>query len=260
MSKSQRIDEVEKYYNPVSNLDSITTYLFWFAAIISLLIPYSNEVLQPTERSLLIATFIASVFLHFVLSEALRFYYIPRAEQARRKQLLTDAFDTPLSHDKTSLYYNNSYSPSLKRLAANIMENAYFSKAIASKMLVKKRLIIGAYLVALIFIFALRHDNLNVLIWITQIVFSSEILAAWIKLEVLRNNHENVYNNLHAHFLNGIDKDSTVAIANILNDFVNYESAKAASRVKLSSKIFKNLNTELSKKWDRIADELNMQD
>lgn len=260
MSNSQRIDEVEKYYNPVSNLDSITTYLFWSAAIISLLIPYSNEVLKPTARSVLIASFITLVFIHFVLSELLRFYYIPRAEQARRKQLLTNAFNTPLSHDKTSLYYNNSFSPSLGRLAANIMENAYFTKAIASKMLIKKRLVIGVYLITLIFIFVLRHDNLNVLIWITQIVFSGEILAGWIKLEVLRKSSEDVYNNLHVHFLNGINKNSKVAIANILDNFANYESAKAASRVKLSSKIFKNINTELSKKWNRIATELDMQD
>jgi len=257
MSDSKRIDEVEQYYQPVSKLDSSTTVLFWAVAIISLLIPYANE-LDTIAKNILTATFIVLVFIHFIISEILRFYYIPRAEQARRKQLLTDAFGTPLSHDKTSLYYNNAYSPSLKRLAANIMENAYFSKAVASKMLVKRRIIIGIYLSALIFIFALRHDNLNVLIWITQIVFSSEILAAWIKLEVLRNSHENVYDNLHTHFLNEFDESTSVAIANILNNFVNYESAKSASRVKLSSKIFHDLNPQLTKDWKKIRSELNM--
>jgi hypothetical protein len=183
---------------------------------------------------------------------------VPKAERIRRKQLLSDAFNTHLTHDRTSLYYNNEYSPSVQRLGANTMENSLFSKEIAYKMLVRKRWIVGFYLVAWLFAFALRHSSLELITWITQLVFSGEIIAGWLKLECLCFRHERTYEQLHAHFLNGIGGDHPRAIANVLDAFVEYESAKASAGALLSSKIFNKLNPELTKKWEQIRNDLRM--
>jgi hypothetical protein len=100
------------------------------------------------------------VMIHFVLSQIDRFYLIPKAERMRRKQMISDAFGTTLSHEKTSLYYNNEYSPSFKRLGANTMENSLFSKEVVAIMLCPRRIITGCYIVVWILAFTLRNNNL----------------------------------------------------------------------------------------------------
>jgi len=254
----KRIDEVEKYYKPISHCENAVTILFWVIAAISLFIPYSNEVLANHWYDLLIAFFIVFVLAHFSLSQFLRLNLIPKAELARRKQLLSDSFGTSLTHDKTNLYYNNKFTPSLERLAANVMENAFFSKEVASNMLFRNRAITVIYLTLLIVIFVLRHDDLDLIIWITQLVFSGEIVARWLRLEMLRVRHERVYDELHSFFLHGLGNSSNGAIASVLNSFADYECAKTSASTKLSSKTFHKLNPILTEQWKVITDELNM--
>ena len=260
MSKNERVDEVEKYYQPVSKVEKSISSLFWVIAFISLVLPYSNEFLKFNLYSILAAIFIVLVLAHFILSQFLRLNLIPKAELARRRQLLSDAFGTSLSHDKTNLYYNNTLTPSIKRLAANVMENAFFSKEIAASMLPKQRMVIGIYLTILILIFVLRHDNLDLIIWITQLVFSGEILSKWLRLELLRVRHERVFDELNSHFLHDLGDSSKGAIATVLNSFASYECAKSSASIKLSSKIFHELNPKLTQKWNIISTKLSMYD
>jgi hypothetical protein len=138
------------------------------------------------------------------------------------------------------------------------MENSLFSKGIAAKMLVKSRIITGIYFIIWVFIFALQHDNINVLIWVTQLVFSGAIFVQWLSLEILRIRYENIYEQLHSHFLHGIGGDSPRAIATVLDSFASYETAKAASGTLLSSKVFFDLNPSLTQEWSLIRKELNM--
>ena len=257
-TKRKRIDEVDKYYKPAATVGFVSTLLFWSIAFLSLLMPFSTSLVAVLRQNVLQIAFILLTIVHFILSQVLRFYLVPRAERMRRKQLLSDSFGAPLSYDHTSLYYNNNYSPSVQRLGANTMENALFSKEIAAAMLVNKRIIISGYFIVWIFAFALRHNNLEILIWITQFVFSGEILTQWIKLEVLRFRHERTFEQLHTHFLHSIGEKSPRAIANVLDAFVEYESAKSSAGVLLSTRIFQKINPVLSKKWEQIRQELEM--
>lgn len=251
-----RIDEVSHYYAPALKLKRIRSGLFWVIAVLSLSMPYS-ALLGAVAQTILQAVFLVLVICHFLISQIYRFYLVPTAERMRRKQLLSDSFGTHLSHDRTSLYYNNEYSPSVQRLGANTMENALFSKEIAARMLQKTRLITGGYAIAWLLAFALRHNNLEILTWITQIVFSTEVAVQWLNLEVLRFRCEQVYERLHAHFLHDI-KDSPRSIATILDAFVSYEAAKSSAGLVLSTKVFHELNPRLSEQWIRIRQELRM--
>ncbi|HEY8034869.1 MAG TPA: hypothetical protein VIF37_04695 [Methylobacter sp.] len=257
-NKQVRVDEVSQYYEAAAKAATIETYLFWLTAGVSLFMPYLSSVFDKSMQNIFSAVFITFVVVHFSVSQLSRFHLIPRAERKRRQQLLSDAFATPLSHDKTSLYYNNNYSPSVMRLGANIMENSLFSKEIASKMLIKSRIITGSYIVVWVLFFALRHDNINLLVWVTQLVFSSAIFVQWLNLEILRVRHESTYDQLHSHFLHKIGGDNQKAIATVLDSFASYEAAKAASGTLLSSKVFYELNPSLTRKWTQICKELNM--
>lgn len=255
---SSRVDEVSKYYAPIARMGKATSALFWVIAALSLFMPYAETFLAPLNHAVLRSILLVLVIVYFSFSQVSRLYLVPKAERLRRKQLLSDAFGIRLTHDRTSLYYNNAYSPSVERLGASTMENALFSKEIADKMLFRKRWVIGFYLAVWLLSFTLRHNNLALITWITQLVFSGEIIAGWLKLECLRIRHERTYEQLHAHFLHGIGGDQPRAIANVLDAFVAYESAKADAGMLLSSKIFEELNPELTRRWNQIMQDLKM--
>lgn len=255
--KSQRIDEVSEYYKPAAAVVLVGQVLFWCIVVLSFAVLFGSMVTSIVEDAIKIV-FIVLVAVHFVLSQLARFSLVPRAERMRRKQLLSDSFGTPLSHDRTALYYNNEYLPSVTRLAANVMENSLFAKEVAAVMLVNSRLFVGSYFVGWLVSFSLRHDNLSLLLTFTQVLFSSEVLVQWISLEVLRHRHEQTFEKLHDHFLHAIGQESPRAIANLLDAFVEYETTKSSAGLLLSSKVFYRLNPKLTEKWDRIRRELRM--
>lgn len=253
----ERVDEVSQHYLPAVKLELIGAFLFWLNALFSLTVLFLT-MLPSLLQNLIPSVFVVTVLIQFVFSQINRFYLIPKAERMRREQILTDAFGAPLSHEKTSLYYNNSYSPSIQRLGANTMENALFSKEVAAKMLVSKRLLVGMYLVIWVLVFSFRSIELNLIMWITQIVFSGEIIVQWLNLEVLRIRQERTYEKLHAHFLHEIGGESQRAVATILDSFVAYETAKSSASYLLSSKVFSKLNPGVTEKWEQVRSELKM--
>jgi hypothetical protein len=138
------------------------------------------------------------------------------------------------------------------------MENALFSKEIANGMLKRQRVLILIYMMIWIALFSIRRSDVDLLMWVTQVVFSADILADWLRLEWLRVRHEDTYSQLHQHFLNDIGQNSPAALAGILDAFVGYESAKSAAGVILSSTDFQVMNPELSKRWDSVRRDLKM--
>lgn len=252
-----RVDEVSEHYDSAKMAEQAGKCLFWLVGGLSLYMPYSST-LGESARNLMQAVFIVAAAVHFMLSQLSRFYLVPKAERIRRQQMLSNAFGASLTHEKTALYYNNEYTPSIKRLGANTMENSLFSKEIAGKMLIKSRFITSGYIICWLFAFALRHNNLELLTWITQIVFSSEIVVQWLNLEVLRFRHERTYEQLHTHFLYEIGEESPRAVATILDAFVSYETAKSSAGLLLSTKVFNKLNPSLTVKWEQIRKDLKM--
>lgn len=257
-SLRERVDEVNRYYEPVKTVTAIGSCLFWVIATVSLCMPYAASIGKPTLLTILQPVFIVLVLIHFSLSQISKLHLFPKAENMRRKQFLSDSFGSPLTHDRTSLYYNNEWPPSIQRLGANTMENALFSKEIAEAMLRRRRIIIGGYIVVWLLAFSLRVNNLTVIIWITQLIFSGRIVAQWLNLEVLHARYEQVYDRLHHHFLHEIGQDSERAIASVLDVFVWCETAKSSAGIMLSTKVFQRLNPSLTEEWNRIREELKI--
>lgn len=256
-STPTRIDDISQYYQPAVSAKRVGKWLFWINAFLSLSMPYIG-LLNPSLQAFLQSVFILLVIAHFGVNQISRLYLVPKAENMRRKQMLSDAFGTPLTQEKTSLYYNNEFSPSVIRLGANTLENALFSKEVAGNMLIRNRFITGGYLIFWIFAFALRINDLKLLIWLTQIVFSTEIIVQWLNLEVLRGRNEKVFDQLYHHFLHEIGENSPKAVATILDAVVAYETAKASAGILLSSKTFEKLNPTLTERWQQIQRDLRM--
>ncbi|MBZ2188486.1 hypothetical protein K8B33_05225 [Alcanivorax sp. JB21] len=250
-----RIDELDKYYNPVKNLDYISNTLFYIGAILSIAIPLLTED-QEFLSSLVPALFLVVVVLHAFSVSANSYYFIPFAERQRRKQLLSNALSIPLTDEETNKYYNNKLDPNIFKLGANVMENAFFGKHICERMLVVERVKIFGYLAVWLFVTIYRGSDLGLVLAVSQILFASEILFKWVKLEILRVRNERVYEALYSLYLH--NSGNTLVEAGILDSFAEYEAAKASAAVKLSTKVFNNMNRELTQRWERVRSKLNV--
>lgn len=254
---NQRVDEVAPSYEPARHLDAACGRLYYLLVVLSFLILFPSW-FNETGNAILKVSFLvlsSGLFIGFLLG---KLYLIPAAERKRRKQLLANAFGALLTPEQTSNYYNNGFPSSHQRLAANIMENAHFGKEVSRLMLFSVRFKTFGYLAIWLAVLAVRHESMDVVLWITQIVFSADILAYWLSLECLRCRHERVYDDLYQHFLHNHGEDDPKASASILDAFASYEAAKAAAGVLLDSKIFFRENPQLSKKWVEICKKLGI--
>ena len=95
----QRVDEVGKYYKPITRLSKISGILFWVIATASLALPYAKLLLETAEHEIATAFFLVLTLFYFTLGQFSRFYLVPKAERMRRKQLLSDAFGTHLINE-----------------------------------------------------------------------------------------------------------------------------------------------------------------
>ena len=255
---NERIDDLEHHYIPIERFGKWSSILFWASAVFSILSLYSHYIPWSTIVDAPVILFSTSVVVHLAITLYLRFYLIPKAEGARRKQLLSDSFDVPLTIEKTQAYYNNPYGPSIQRLGANVLENSFFAKAVCGKMAVYKRAKILIYFIVWLIAVLSRSTPIELLVVITQTVFAGEIIARWISLEMLRHRNEDLFKELYQHFLHKIDFQSPQGTACILDAFASYEASKTAAALKLSTKIFHGLNPKLTAEWNNICNQLGM--
>lgn len=256
---STRIDSIEKYYNSIETFEKILIPIFFVTVFLSFTPLLSKEIQAFFDKKILTTLFAISTVLYFVISQYLRFVAIPQAERMRRKQLLSNAYNTPLIHERTHLYYNNDYTPSTQRLGANILENALFSKTITKKMLKNTRLISILFILVWMGMVIYKNSDFDFVMSITQLVFSGSIVINWINLEILNHRFSQVYTQMYNHFLYDIGDQSINGTAAILDAFTEYESAKASAGVKLNSKIFFELNPVVTQEWEEIKQTLHMQ-
>ena len=254
--QAERIDELDRYYTPVGQLDDWISRIYWVSAFFSIAVLYKNQIPWPQVQWVPEFLFALSVILHVILSAYLRLNLFPLAESKRRQQLLSDSFGVPLISEKTQKYYNNDLSPSLTRLGANILENALFAKTITAKMLDGERKIILIYFT--IWIFLWRGAELGLVVAFTQFLFSSEIVGKWLRLELLRRENEKYYDELYHEFLHKIDLTDPILVASILDKFAAYEVAKGMTGVRLSKTIFSALNSQISAEWDSVRKKLGI--
>lgn len=257
-SEMKRFDGLEQYYKPIETCEKWTNRLFWVLAVLSVIVLYSQWIPWDAVRDIPAILFSVGVVLQLLLSLYNRFLLIPKAETKRRKQLLSDSFNIPLTPERTQAYYNNPLAPSIQRLGANVLENSFFTKSICEKMAVEERIKVFVYFIFWLIAIYWRSTPLDMLIIVTQTIFSREIIAKLVCLEVLRNKNEDIYEELYNAFLNKINFQGSRGSTCILAAFANYEATKAGATLKLSTKVFNELNPRLTYEWAEICKHLGM--
>jgi len=249
MANQQRQDPIrEKYYKPVELAESAGDKLFWVTTGISVALVFIDRKGNERAYDILQWLLVATALISFFVGMAARLYALPRALDARRADLLSQVFEVPLTNEKTTAYYNNVAPPGMRRLAATVLENTFFSKEISREMCNFER--IRAAFAAVVFIGIMRADDLAFPAIAAATVFGEQVFMRWLRLEWFRVRSEQAYERLYRLLLNGASDAAFSAEA--VDGLTFYESGKALAASTLSDRIFKKRNDELSARWDEL--------
>lgn len=254
MSKSDPIRT--NYYNAVERADKVSDVLFYVSATLSIVSLFVDKSTHSLAYDIVLTCFALSVVALFIIGLVSRLYWTPRAEDKRRQDFFASACGISLSHQKTDGYYNNDFTEPIRRMAAQILENSHFSKAIALRMVRTERIRVIVYGCIWLTCVFNRNADLGLLIAASQAVFSEQIVSKWLRLEWLRIRFERTYDEVHRMFRSKPASQSFKAMT--LESLGSYETAKATAAITLSSSLFQKMNDQLSAEWEQIKADLGI--
>lgn len=257
-STTPRSDPIHgRYFVALDKANVWADRVFYFTAVVSVVVLFVERAEHPLLSNVLNVVFAFAVVAAFGIGLAVRLYWMPRADEARIQDFFAKAYDIPLTHITTTGYYNNDATDALRRVAAQALENAFFSKNIALTMLLLERWRAVAYAALWAFAAINRTTDIGWIVGVSQIVFSEQIISKWFRLEWLRQKFEATYSTLYQLFQSD-PKSSANFRARSVAAFVMYESAKANAAVTLSTKVFHELNPTLTVEWETIKQTLKI--
>lgn len=236
--------------------DKVSDLLFYSGAILSFATLLVDPKKQPDLAEVLMLVFGVSVVVFFGVGLALRLYLTPRAEDRRRQDFFGNAYNVALVHKATDGYYNNDAKEPIKRIAAQTIENSFFSKSISHRMLLWERGRVLVYVVLWLVLLFYRRTDLGWIVVTTQLVFSEQIVSKWARLELLHWRCEKTFEGLYR--LMQTKMSAAQRDAQILEYLVAYETAKSNAAITMSSKIFDEMNASLSAEWDQIKSKIGL--
>lgn len=249
---STKLDPIrEKYFAPLERAEVASMIAFYVAAITSLLVVLIDRVARPAWYETLQVMFLVLVVTSFALGLAIRFYWAPRAADKRTADFVSNAFGIALSSDRTRGYYNNDEQDPIRKVASQILENAFFTKELARLMCAWRRGIVASYAVLWIAAVAYRGTPIDVVVVGCQVLLSEEIITAFVRLEWLRANAERIFESMFRHYQAGHHGQPHFA-ATVVESLVCYETIKATAGVTLSNSLFQKNNARLSREWTRM--------
>lgn len=248
MSKSDPIRE--NYYAAVERVDQAADVLFYVTALFSIISLFVEKGSYPLAYEVVQISFAVFVAALFVIGLGSRLYWTPRAEDKRRQDFFASACGVSFSHQKTDGYYNNDFTKPIQRMAAQVLENCHFSKAITLRMAHTERIKVGIYVLIWVLCMLCRQADVAWIVAVSQAVFSEQILSKWFRLEWLRSRCEKVYDEVYRTFQSKLAGPTFNAMT--LDSLGTYETAKATAGITLSSKLFHKMNDRLSAEWEQI--------
>ena len=240
----------DHYFSSLRIADQVSGWLFYLAAVLSFAALLVDKKEAEVAYDIVQSLFVLAVIAVFIIGLVIRLYLTPRAEDMRRKDLLSKAFGVPLTHEQSVGYYNNNQTAPIRFLGVAYLENSFFSKTVLLKMARRERVKVAIYLVCFLVAILNRNTDLAFAATAAAAVFSEQILARWFRMEWLRSRCESTYDNLYTLFQSSPSAASLQA--KILEAATFYETGKANAGITLSENIFLQINPTLSTEWERI--------
>lgn len=242
------------YFDRAGKAETCGEWLFWgIFALSAVALLFQQEAVQEIVSPVLIVAAILGVVVG-----AIGPIWQNEGNRLLRSMQLTNALGVPLGEEARKNYYNNLVPPSPDRLAVTTFENSFFTDEILQRMLLKKRLVTGAYLLVFILLVACRWTTYAPLLLLAQTVFSVDVALHWIRMERFAFRVSRVRQGLHQFFLQGGTTGDQNGLAIALAGFADYECAKDEAAMSIDGRLFKKLNPKLSKQWDQLRASLKI--
>lgn len=240
------INEVSKDFDSCIALEKDLLILYIISLILSLILCF---IFNNVICTLLILVHVFYIAIDTFNDIILKNY----AENERRKTLLSNSFNSNLTEKKTKGYYNNNEKEPIKKMGINTFESVFFSKS-NLELMVKSSSIkfILEMMVWLVLILIAKDKNL--ILCVTQCIFSTEILVNYLKLIYFNIKVTKIYDDFYKLF---ITERYSINTEPLLMEYVfEYECLKSYSHILLSDSNFRINNTEWSKEWNQISKEI----
>lgn len=242
----------ETYYIPLAKAEIASNIAFYLATILSIIILVLDKSKHSVTYNIVQSTFIISVFCVFASGIATRIYFAPRAQEERIKDFISNAFSVQLIHQTSNGYYNNSEPEPIKRSAASLLENTFFTKSILKHMLRNERILIVIYILAWSWAVTFRATDLDWLAVVAQVIFGEHLISRWLRMEWLRLKVEGLFKDTYNLFCSVGSFQDVNFRARAFSFLLQYEVTKSQAGISLSTPIFKKLNQNLSMEWEKI--------
>lgn len=236
------INDVDKDFRLCIKLEKLLSIFYYVSAVLSLILCIRFNII-------LCITLIIIHILYIIADSINDVIFKNFAENERRKTLLSNAFGNVLTDKRALGYYNNNEKSSLKRLGINVFESVFFTKNNTNMMIKQNTVKIIIDIIIWLVIVLIMKDK-NIVLCITQSIFSSEILISYFKLLYFNNKVNVVYNKLFTLFIT--NKYSCKNEAQLLEYAFEYECLKSFTHIILSSNNFNKNNTKWTADWDNL--------
>lgn len=252
-----RIDPInEKYYRPLEIAEKFSGYVFYILAALSFVTLLIEKNKCPLIYQVIVVIFAALVLVFFLLNLFTRYCLFPSAEDARRREFVSNVYGVQLTHERTNGYYNNGEINVNKKLIVTLMENTFFSKSVLGLMLKQERLKCAIYVIVFFILILFRSTPIDWLVICSQVLFSEEILVRWVRMEWLKARAENIYDNISKIVQSDLNNNKLQAFG--IELFGKYESGKTLAGIVQSEAIFTEVNPALTQEWERIKQALKI--
>lgn len=246
----------DKLYKIVTELSSALNWLLLISTITSLIIIALNNFQWESNpnTSLWLSRCLALIAIVFFILDIIRSHTYHRAELQRKNDFMDNSLQTKLADANSNEYYtNDDISKGVYKMGVNCFENSFFTKTISSKMLVKQ--ITYTVVIWLVLWCVILTAPNNIFIEVVLLALPISVANDTRKLYRLNKNVDMVFGNFKRIF-SSTKKSKRESL--IIDNVINYEKSLSYSSIPLNSKLFDQLNDELSVEWESIKKQHNI--
>lgn len=234
-------------FRAAERAEAASDLLFYVGAALSIAVLCVEQTCNPALYAGLLIAFAVVALLLFVIGLFSKLYLVPRADDRLREEFLSSAHKIDLTPLRSEGYFSNGFEQPDHRLAAQLLENCLYSKAIALRMAQRNRWKVGVYLFVWFGVLLNRGADLGIVVAVSQAVFSEQVISRSLRLEWLRTRFERVFDDVYRLFLAAPPLERFAPMA--AQSMSMYESAKATAGITFSSSAFASVRPELDAEW-----------
>lgn len=244
-------NESNKLFDKCSKNENIMLIIYMINVVIMILICFNtNSCISNVLNYGLIVINIIYITLNCFTDMILK----NRAENELRKTMISNSFNVNITTTKSDGYYTNNAKPSVEKMGINNFESTLYTTKITEK-LISKKLIKVLMIIAVWIISITKITNLELVVLLTQIIFSADVLLDLIKIIYYHINVKSLYNNFYKIFVTDGYKEKDLPI--IIEYVMEYECLKNYCHITLPNNIFNQEKSSLAQKWDEINENIN---